>query len=174
LKTLEKINRKAIRKSLERGKPNSAQTGPFSPAHAAPVRDRRAPTVGANLSALTSPLSRCFVGPTYQRCFPRARPLPLSVSPSSPVSSSLTSHPRSPRRGRAHDRAFSGHVRAPSPLLSLAPCSPTSPLSFAPSAQPSRPLSRSAHACRELCHRLPSTVACFAATVASAPHPVPR
>jgi hypothetical protein len=30
--------------------------------------------------------------------------------------------------------------------LSPAPCSPTSPLSFAPSAQPSRPLSRSTHA----------------------------
>jgi hypothetical protein len=30
---------------------------------------------------------------------------------------------------------------SPAPLLSLAPCSPTSPLSFAPSAQPSRHLS---------------------------------
>jgi hypothetical protein len=36
LKTLEKINRKAIRKSLEKGKPNSAQTGPLSPAPRAP------------------------------------------------------------------------------------------------------------------------------------------
>jgi hypothetical protein len=35
------------------------------------------------------------------------------------------------------------------PLLSPSPCSPTSPRSFAPSTKPSRPLSRSAHACRE-------------------------
>jgi hypothetical protein len=31
LKTLEKINRKAIRNSLENRKPNSAQVGPLSP-----------------------------------------------------------------------------------------------------------------------------------------------
>jgi hypothetical protein len=60
-----------------------------------------------------------------------------------PVSASLTSRPRSPRRGHAHDRSFSGHDRAP------APCSPTSPLPFAPSAQLSRSLSCSAHANRE-------------------------
>jgi hypothetical protein len=69
------------------------------------------------------------VGPTYRRCFPRARPLYLSLSAplSPPVSLSSTSRPRSPHRGRAHDRAFFGHVHAP------APCSPTSPLSLAPS-----------------------------------------
>jgi hypothetical protein len=66
-----------------------------------------------------------------------------------PVSASLTSRPQSPRRGRAHDRAFSGHDRAPAPLLNPAPCLPTSPLPFAPSTQLSRPLSRSAHANRE-------------------------
>jgi hypothetical protein len=38
------------------------------------------------------------------------------------------------------------------PLLSPAPCSPTSPLSFAPSVRLARPLSRSAHACRDLRH----------------------
>jgi hypothetical protein len=59
----------------------------------------------------------------------------LSVPPSPPVSPSLTSRPRSPHCGCAHDRAFPDHVRAP------APCSPTSPLSFAPSAQLPRPLS---------------------------------
>jgi hypothetical protein len=74
---------------------------------------------------------------------------PLSAPPTPPVSASLTSRPRSPRRGRAHDRAFSGHDRAPAPLLNPAPCSPTSPLPFAPSAQLSRPLSRSSHANRE-------------------------
>jgi hypothetical protein len=72
--------------------------------------------------------------------FPSCAPT-LSVPPSPPISSSATSHPRSPRRGHAHVHAFSGHVHAPAPLLSPAPCSPTSPLSFAPSAKPSRPLS---------------------------------
>jgi hypothetical protein len=61
LKTLEKINRKAIRNSLENGKPNSAQVGPLSPAHArarvTSVPDRRAPPVGANSSAPSLPLS---------------------------------------------------------------------------------------------------------------------
>jgi hypothetical protein len=74
---------------------------------------------------------------------------PLSAPLTPPVSASLTSRPRSPHRGRAHDRAFSGHDRAPAPLLNPVPCSPTSPLPFAPSAQLSRPLSRSAHANRE-------------------------
>jgi hypothetical protein len=77
------------------------------------------------------------VGQSYRRCFPRAHPLPLSIPPSPPVSPSLTSCPRSPRRGRAHDRAFSGHVRSP------ATCSHTYPLSFAPSSQLPRSLSLS-------------------------------
>jgi hypothetical protein len=58
-------------------------------------------------------------------------------------------------RGRAHDCAFSSHVRAPAPLLTPAPCSPTFPLSFAPSAQLPRPLSCSACANQELRHRPP-------------------
>jgi hypothetical protein len=74
---------------------------------------------------------------------------PLSGPPTPPLSASLTSRPRSPRRGHAHDRAFFGHVRAPAPLLKPAPCSPTSPHPLAPSTQLSRPLSRSAHANQE-------------------------
>jgi hypothetical protein len=74
---------------------------------------------------------------------------PLSTPPTLPVSSSLTSRPRSPRRGRAHVRAFSGYNRALAPLLNPMSCSSTSPLPFAPSAQLSRPLTRSAHANRE-------------------------
>jgi hypothetical protein len=89
------------------------------------VPDRRAPPVGANPSTLTPSLSRCSVGPSCQR-----RSLPprlLSLCPAVPTcQSSLTSRPRSPRRGRAHDRVFSGHVPAPASLLSPAPCSPTS------------------------------------------------
>jgi hypothetical protein len=80
----------------------------------------------------------------------RTRPLSPSLCPAVPTcQSSSTFRLRSPRRGRAHDRAFSGHDRAPAHLLNPAPCSPTSPLPFAPSAQLSRPLSRSAHANRE-------------------------
>jgi hypothetical protein len=119
-------------------------------------------------------LSRCSVGPSCRcRSFPRA--LSLSLCPAIPTyQSSLTSRPRSPYRGRTHVRAFSGHVPAPVPLLSLATCSPTSPHSFAPSAKPSRPLSRSAHTCRELRHRPPMTTACSMAAVAPVPHPAPR
>jgi hypothetical protein len=95
LKTLEKINRKAIRNSLENIKPNSAQVGPLSPTLRARPHPR-APPVGANLRALSPPLSRCPVG---QVC--RRRPLThaldsLSVMPTPPVSSSPTSRPRSP------------------------------------------------------------------------------
>jgi hypothetical protein len=86
--------------------------------------------VGAVLFLRACSLSLCPAVPTYQP--------------------SLTSRPRPPRHGRAHDRTFSSHVPAPAPLLSLAPCSPTFPRSFAPSAKPPHPLSRSAHACREL------------------------
>jgi hypothetical protein len=65
LKTLEKINRKAYRKSLEKGKnqfqPKSAHLA--QPARTrlrprAPVLDRRAPHIGANQRALSPPLSR--------------------------------------------------------------------------------------------------------------------
>jgi hypothetical protein len=74
--------------------------------------------------------------------FPRA----LSLCPTVPTCQpSLTSRPRSPRRGRAHDRAFSCHVLASVPLLSPAPYSPTSPRSFAPPAKPSRPLALPTH-----------------------------
>jgi hypothetical protein len=80
----------------------------------------------------------------------RPRPLSSSLCPAVPTyQPSSTSRPRSPHRGRAHVRAFSGHDRAPAPLLNPAPCSPTSPLPFAPSAQLSRPLSHFDHANRE-------------------------
>jgi hypothetical protein len=107
------------------------------------VPDKRAPPVGASLSA---PSPSLYLSAPWDRAIGAILPPPpsvrsLSVPPPPPVSSSSTSRPQSPRRGRAHDRAFSGHVRVPAPLLSLAPCLPTSPLSFAPSAQPSHPLS---------------------------------
>jgi hypothetical protein len=148
LKTLEKINRKEIRKSLDKGKPISAQTGPLSPARAPSVPDKRAPPVDANPSALTPPLPLASL---WGRAVGAVRfpPRSLSLCPAVPTcQSSLTSHPRSPRRGRSHVLAFSGHVRTLAPLLSLAPYSPTSPRSFAPSTKSSRPLSRSMRATR--------------------------
>jgi hypothetical protein len=54
-----------------------------------------------------------------------------------------------PRRGRAHDRAIYGHLCTSPPLLSLAPRSPTFPRSLVPSAEPSRPLPRSARVTRD-------------------------
>jgi hypothetical protein len=44
-----------------------------------------------------------------------------------------------PRRGRAHDRVISAHLRTSLALLSPTPRLPTFPRSLAPSAQPSRP-----------------------------------
>jgi hypothetical protein len=134
LKTLEKINRKAIRKSLEKGKPISAQVGPISLARArmlAPARPLFL-TGGPRLSAPAParPLSLAApwaipVGTGSLACAHSP-----SLCPTVPTcQSSSTFRPQSPLRGRAHDCVFSSHVRA------AAPCSPTSPLLFAPSAQ---------------------------------------
>jgi hypothetical protein len=159
LKTLEKINRKAIRNSLENGKPISAQTGPLSRVTSVP--DRRAPPVGTNSSApsLPPPLSRCPVGQACRRSFsrPRARFPLLSRRPHLSAVPNLL--PTTPRRGRAHVRAFSGHVLAPAPRLSLAPCSPTSPHSLAPSAEPPLALSLALRARPEPRHRPPTSAA---------------
>jgi hypothetical protein len=182
LKTLEKINRKEIRNSLEIEKAISAHLAQAGPAPRArlrtcppPVSDGWAPPVGARLSAPSLPLSLAtpWVGPVGAGSLVCAHS--PSLCPTVPTSqSSSTFHPRSPHRGRVHDRAFSDHVRAPAPLLSPAPCSPTSPLSFTPSAQLSRPLSRSTHTSRELHHRPPTTTACSVATITPVPRPAPR
>jgi hypothetical protein len=182
LKTLEKINRKGNRNSRKKNKANSAQTSPLSPAPArlcprvlgarqAGPAYRRQPERTHSLSLTLAAL--------WDRAISTILSLPhahsLSLCPAVPTCQpSLTSRPRSPHHGRAHDRAFSGHVPAPVPLLSPAPCSPTSPRSFVPSAKPPHPLSRSAHACRELRHRPPSTAARSAVSITSVPRPVPR
>jgi hypothetical protein len=162
LKTLEKINRKAIRNSLENRKPYSAQVGPLSPIppRAPSVPDRRAPLVGANPRAL-SPFSLAA---------PWARSVGAVVSPvRSLLSLSYRPHlsaipnlpPTIPRRGRAHVHAFLGHVLASVSLLSPTPCSPTSPCSLARSAEPPRPLSLALRARPEssaTTHRRPPSV----------------
>jgi hypothetical protein len=146
LKTLEKINRKGNRNSGKKEKANSAQTNPLSRARTRArtrtpsVPDRRAPPVSANPSALTLSLAALWGRDVGAVLFPRV----LSLCPAVPTcQSSLTSRPRSPRRTRAHVHAFSDHVLASVPLLSPAPCSPTSPRSFVPSAKSPHPLSLS-------------------------------
>jgi hypothetical protein len=133
---------------VEKGKPISAQTGPLSLARARartralPVSDRRASPVGADPSALTLPsLSLSLLcGADLSVLFPSRVPaLSLSRRPH------LSARPQPPAHDlppwtRTRPRVLR-HVCAPAPLLSLAPCSPTSPLSFAPSAKSSRPLS---------------------------------
>jgi hypothetical protein len=153
---------------LKMEKPNSAQVGPLSPAPRtrAPSVPTRAPSLP--LSVLLPRglgLSASFLS--------HARPLP-SLS----RRSHLSAHPQPPAHdpppGRAHDLAISGHLRTSSPLLSLAPCSPTFPRSLAPSVEPSCPLSRSAHATRELRHRPPSTDVRSATVIEPAPRLLPR
>jgi hypothetical protein len=177
LKTIEKINRKAIGNSLGNGKAISAQDSPLSPdrararARMPSVPDRRAPPFGANLIALSPSLSLSLSRGTDLSA-PLLSPtpaFPLSAPPTPLVSASLTSHPRSPRCGRAHTRAFSSHDRAP------APCSPTFPLPFVPSTQLSCSLSLTLPTRIEnLRHHPPTSAACSVADVAPVPCPVPR
>jgi hypothetical protein len=139
LKTLEKINRKNNRNSRKKEKANSAQTSPLSPAPArAPVAARpRCLTGGPHMSAPTSARSLPLPALWGRAVGAVLFPCTLSLCTTVPTcQSSQTSHPRSPRRGHAHDRTFSGHVLASVPLLSPAPCSPTSPRSYAPLPNP--------------------------------------
>jgi hypothetical protein len=139
LKTLEKINRKAFRNSLENGKPISAQISPLCPARArAPaVPDRRAPPVGANSSAPSLPIFLSQpVGQACRRRFsrPRAR---FPLCPADPTCQpSLTSRSRSP----AVDAPTSTHSLAtsprPRPFLSPVPFSPTSLAHLRPKPNP--------------------------------------
>jgi hypothetical protein len=127
LKTLEKINRKAIRNSLENGKANSAQVGPPGPAPRAPlVPDRGAPPVGANPRALSPsfPLAALWgrpVGAVYFRS--RAFSLRLADPTHQPVPNlSPTSLPWTRPRPR---------VLRPSPYA-LVPFEPRAPLDHFP------------------------------------------
>jgi hypothetical protein len=121
--------------------------------------DRRALPFGTSLRAHTLSPSRCSMGPICQRRSFSPGPLSLSLSRRAHLSVIPNLLPTIPRRGHAHDRAFSGHTLAPASLLSPVPYSPTSPRSLAPSAKPPRPLSRSARVTRELRHRPPTSVA---------------
>jgi hypothetical protein len=170
LKTLEKINRKVIRKSLEKGKPILAQVDPLSPAPtrapapSCPLCLTGRPRVSAPTSAPSlPPLSRCPVG---QSCRFHSPPRPHSLCPAVPTCQLVLNllPTISPSWTCPRPRVLQPRPRH-APLLSPAPCSPTSPLSFVPSGKPSC----SAHACRELRHRPPSTAACSVAAVAPCP-----
>jgi hypothetical protein len=143
LKTLEKINRKAIRNSLENGKPNSAQVSPLGPA---PRTRPRPLTGGPRLSAPTrAPLlslspSRCSVGPTCQRCFSFARARSLSASRTPPVSPSLTSHPRPSTWTQPRLRVLWPALHALAPLDPCPTC-PLPPAHLCPQSSSLTPLS---------------------------------
>jgi hypothetical protein len=177
LKTLEKINgkdNKILGKRKRAFQPKSAHLAqpPRAPAPVRPLRLTGGSRLSAQACALTPSLS-LHRGIELSAPFFSSRP--LSLCPAVPTCQpSLTFRPRSPRRGRAQVHAFSCHVRAPVPLLSPTTCSPTSPLSFAPSAQLPCPLSRSARANRELRHCPTTPTACSMAVVAPVPRLVPR
>jgi hypothetical protein len=177
LKTLEKINRKAIRNSLENRKPNLAQVGPLSPtqgAWQAGPAYRRQPACPLSPS-LSLPRGPGHSAPSSR---PRAR---FSLCPADPTCQLVSNLPHTiPRRGRTHVRAFSGHVLSFAPLLSHAPLlsptpySPTSPRSLALSAEPARPLSRSTRVTRELRHRPPSIAVHSTTAIEHASRLLPR
>jgi hypothetical protein len=134
---------------LENGKPlfqpKSAQ--PRARARAPSTPDRRTPPVGASSRAPSLPLSLSLLcGAGLSAPIP-SRTCSLFLYPANPTrqTPSLTSCPR-PRRGRAHICAFSGHHSMLSAPLEPAPRSPSSPCSFAPFVELSRPLSRPARA----------------------------
>jgi hypothetical protein len=124
LKTLEKINRKGITNSLKMEKPNSVQLAQAAPppprARArAPARaNRRLPHVSLFCLRALSPLSLPLPGgpvlsalfPSHTRTFSLACPQTPPVRPPVPNLS-----PTHPRRGRAHDRVISSHLRTPLP-----------------------------------------------------------
>jgi hypothetical protein len=142
LKTLEKINRKAIRNSLENRKANSAQVGPLSTASRAPaLACPRCLTGGSRLSAPTHapslPLSLAVPWARFVGAVPLAHVSSLSLCPTNPTCQLVPNLPPTiPCRGRAHDRAISGHLHRSSPLLSPAPHLPTFPRSLAPQPNP--------------------------------------
>jgi hypothetical protein len=134
LKTLEKINRKAIKNSLENGKAISAQVGPSGLAPracaSAPARPRSL-TSGPHLSAPTlAPLlslspSRCSVGPTCQhRFFSHVLALSLPRGPHPSAVPNLS--PTSPPWTRPRPRVLRSPLHALAPL-DPAPRSPISP-----------------------------------------------
>jgi hypothetical protein len=122
LKILEKINRKAIRNSLENRKAYSAQVDPLGPAPRPRPRALGArqagPACWRQPSALSPSLSLLYGADLSAPFLFCMRALFLSASRTPPVSPLCVPNlsPTFPRRGRAQDRAFSGHLCTPSPF----------------------------------------------------------
>jgi hypothetical protein len=131
LSSLEKIKRKAFRKSLEKEKTLSAQSAQSSLAglRARPCRLIGGPHLSATVLASVRSLlpSLCHLGPACRRlCLLPRPPICASVLRAPLVSSSLpplTSGPHA-RHGRAHVRANPGHYPRARPL----PKPPSRPL----------------------------------------------
>jgi hypothetical protein len=106
LNSIEKIKRKGIRNSKEKGKLHSVQSSPDSPAHADSLPNRRTRLSAAvRTRSYSLPLSLCPVGPIYRHRLPsRARPV-LSLfrgpRPSASLPVSLAHAPVSLCRGLA-------------------------------------------------------------------------
>jgi hypothetical protein len=136
------------------------------------------PHLSSCLARSLSPLSssRCPVGQSCRRRSSRTRVRSLSLSVSHEPHLSVCPQPPAhvPRLGRAHDRAFSSHLRMSSPLLSPAPRSPTSLRSLVPSAEPPRLLSHPTHATRQALPPLTKDSRRSATVVESPLRPWPR
>jgi hypothetical protein len=142
----------------------SAQVGPSGPAprvRALAPACPRSLTGGPRLSAPTRPpllsLSLlCGADLSAPFLFARAHLLSLPREPHRSAVPNLP--PTSPPWKCPHPRVLRPPPHALAPL-EPAPRSPTSPYSFAPSAEHSRPLSRPARATRQLCRRSPKPAA---------------
>jgi hypothetical protein len=169
LKTLEKINRKAIRNSLENRKANSAQVDPLGPAQRAPALAHPWSLTGG--SRLSAPTLSLLCGADLLAPFLFARALSASRTP--PISPSLTSRPRPSPWTRPRPRVLRPPLHALAPLDPV-PRSPTSPCSFAPSTELSCPLSRPTHATSQAPPLLIEDHRRSATIVESPPRPLPR
>jgi hypothetical protein len=155
------------RNSLENGKSHFSPSRPIRPspscacarARVPSVPNRRTPPVGSNPPAPSLPLSLsllCGADLSVPFLFARAHLLSLPREPHPSAVPNLP--PTSPPWKCPHPRVLRPPPHALAPL-EPAPRSPTSPYSFAPSAEHSRPLSRPARATRQLCRRSPKPAA---------------
>jgi hypothetical protein len=117
LKTLKKINRKCIRKSLEIEKLISAQSAQQAQPRAPSVPNRRVPPVDASPRAPSLPLSLPLPsGPALSAPFlSHARPL-LSLSHRAHLSIRPQPRDHVPCRGRAHDTCSPATSARPRPF----------------------------------------------------------
>jgi hypothetical protein len=180
LKTLEKINRKAIRNSIENRKAILAQVGPLGPSRAPTPACPQCLTRGSCLSAPTCALSlplslvALWGGPVGAVSFQCARSfsLPRGPHPSIP-SVSLTSRPRSPAADAPTTACSPATSARPHPFRSPHTTRPL-PLLICTLNQLSRPLSHPMHATSQAPSPLTRDRCRSATLVAPASRPLPR